>query len=830
MTRPPEVRTRADLVDALGRLRRTAARGTRRPQLSLDLIARRTGIPRSTVHSYLTGKTLPPGDALDELLTAIGVPVSDLGRWADALERIIAAEAGSAPRPARRPASTLPRVARDVFGRENDLVRLSDEVEGSASQGPLVLLTGMAGVGKTTLALAWAARNRALHPDGQVLIDLRGYSGTEPLLPAAAITRVLTALGQRPEHLPLTESALIDHYRATLDSRRMLVILDNASDAGQVEQLLVAGPGVTCVVTSRDALSSLVVAHGAARIVVSALDAASSRRWLEASTSDLDPASVNLLVRQCEGLPLALQLVAERLRIDPGHTTLASIVDHPLDALAVPGITIRDTIGWSVDRLTATDREAFATLGVIPGGRFCTEVAAVVLHGHRADTTLRRLARVGLLDEDDDWHRHDLVTALSRELFLRATAEERRATLARLRAYLLGVLRAADPHAMQLDGDPSRATPPADLDIDHAREIVRHAEDVIVGLSLEALSRGEVSFAADAIVMLSVAAEREGSPLRLIPLLVRVLQSAERSSNDDQVFRLSVRLAAVHHQQGRLTDSSLVLERALQRTPRDAPDGRWVELNARLCGNHATLGDTSESIRFLTNALADVETVPFRIATMAWMFAGVHYSTVRDYATADECFAQSSRPDADGRLTPFGYTSLLNRLGDAAYEGRLADARELLALALAQDHSRVSERLRTQTLLMWANLERVEGHHERAIEVLTDALELAERQGDIYHRIRIRIQFGRNQASLGRLVEADENYRQALFLARQHGFGHDELCGGLELADVLLRRREPGMASSLLDQLVGTLEAYGSDEDAAAMARLRERTRASGGE
>jgi hypothetical protein len=84
---PARVRTRADLARELERLRAWAARGSGRRRVSLERIAGLTGIPRSTVHSYVRGTRLPPADALDRIVQALGAAPAEQAAWAHALER-----------------------------------------------------------------------------------------------------------------------------------------------------------------------------------------------------------------------------------------------------------------------------------------------------------------------------------------------------------------------------------------------------------------------------------------------------------------------------------------------------------------------------------------------------------------------------------------------------------------------------------------------------------------------------------------------------------------------------------------------------------------------
>lgn len=86
---PTRVRNRADLARELERLRAWAARSSGRKRISLERIAGLTGIPRSTVHSYLRGTRLPPADALDAIVQALGAAPAEQSAWAHALERVV---------------------------------------------------------------------------------------------------------------------------------------------------------------------------------------------------------------------------------------------------------------------------------------------------------------------------------------------------------------------------------------------------------------------------------------------------------------------------------------------------------------------------------------------------------------------------------------------------------------------------------------------------------------------------------------------------------------------------------------------------------------------
>ncbi|MGI3198765.1 NB-ARC domain-containing protein [Streptomyces sp. GLT-R25] len=143
------------------------------------------------------------------------------------------------------------------------------------------MIGGMAGVGKTALAVHWAHQVADGFPDGQLYVDLRGFhpSGTV-MSPAEAIRSFLGALGVPAQRVPAGLDAQAALYRSLLARRRVLIVLDNARDTEHVRALLPGAPGCLVVVTSRHQLYGLVAAEGAYSLTLDVLGEDDALRFL----------------------------------------------------------------------------------------------------------------------------------------------------------------------------------------------------------------------------------------------------------------------------------------------------------------------------------------------------------------------------------------------------------------------------------------------------------------------------------------------------------------------------------------------------------------------
>jgi DNA-binding SARP family transcriptional activator len=204
----------------------------------------------------------------------------------------------------------LPAAAPHFAGRAEELATL-DKLAATGGVTAVWAVVGNAGTGKTALALHWAHRAAEDFPDGQLYIDLKGFTaGQKPVAPGDALRGFLHALGARPPHIPDSLAAQTGLYRSLLAGKRVLVVCDNAKNAAQVRPLLPGDGACPVLITSRGRLTGLAAAEGAQLVTLDALPDEDAYQLLAGRLGQdrlsAEPTAAAELVRLCEGLPLAL--------------------------------------------------------------------------------------------------------------------------------------------------------------------------------------------------------------------------------------------------------------------------------------------------------------------------------------------------------------------------------------------------------------------------------------------------------------------------------------------------------------------------------------------
>ncbi|MFI9388538.1 BTAD domain-containing putative transcriptional regulator [Kutzneria sp. NPDC052558] len=355
------------------------------------------------------------------------------------------AETAPLPGPSTRPAQLPPDLP--VFaGREAGLTRILTAAARTA--GPVVApISGMAGIGKTALAVHAARRIADRFPDGQLFLNLHGFDDVEPMSPTEALRHLLESLGQPAAQLPAGLPGLMGLYRSRLAGLRVIVVLDNALDAQQVRPLLPATPGCMAIVTSRNVLAGLLITNHTEPVRLAEMTTEESfallERHLGAARAADERAAVEDVVDVCAGLPIALASVAARAALTP-HKSLAEIAaelrsaDNGLDAFCAtdPDMDIRRLLARSYRRLDQDTARLFRRLALRPAS-FPVDAAAALadVPVSRCRQLLANLVAVCLLTESagGGFRIHDFVADFAREALHDADPPaERAAAVARV--------------------------------------------------------------------------------------------------------------------------------------------------------------------------------------------------------------------------------------------------------------------------------------------------------------------------------------------------------------------------------------------------------------
>ncbi|MCR3746842.1 ATP-binding protein [Lentzea californiensis] len=374
--------------------------------LTQEALAEKAGLSGQAVGSLERGDRRHPHRAtVLRLADALGLCADERAEFAAAAART--------PRPRRTPCAPvrqLPAAPVRFSGREAEVTALTGLVERSG----VVVVAGMAGVGKTSLALHVAHRVGELFPDGQLYLDLRAS-----LPPQDALGQLLRALG-RPDHGgTLAETAA--RFRSALAGKRVLLVLDDAATAGQIQPLLPGTAGCATVVTSRRAMDTLPQARHLRLDVLperEALDLLAAYAGPERTGAD--PEAAARVVEQCGRLPLAVHLAGARLASRPAwplaHLARRLAV-RSLDELDRDDAGIRASFAVSVDQLDPADQCAFTLFGVFEDVSLPVAARLLDVDGLAAELVLERLADLHLLQATTPgrYRMHDLVRTYARE-------------------------------------------------------------------------------------------------------------------------------------------------------------------------------------------------------------------------------------------------------------------------------------------------------------------------------------------------------------------------------------------------------------------------------
>jgi tetratricopeptide (TPR) repeat protein len=674
------------------------------------------------------------------------------------------------------------------------------------------VVEGMAGVGKTALAVHWSHRVRDRFPDGQLYVNLRGYGPQRPLRPVEALATLLPALGVPGEQVPIDLDGAAGLYRSVLAGRRVLLLLDNAHRPEQVRPLLPGTAGCLVLITARDALDGLVVRDGARRLRLGVLTRAEAvsllDRLLATERAPLPAELGEAVARRCGYLPVALRIAAANIAGQPAGGLagyLAALERDQLTALDVPGdegTALPAVFALSYTAQPPATRRAFRLLGLAPGPDITPDAAAALLDvtGEQAGSQLDRLAAAYLVIQ----HRpgryafHDLVHAYAAD---RARREERvgdrRAALVRLLEHYTqwtdAAARTLSPHTLRLpapaggSGAASFSGPAeaaAWLDRERANLVAaatyaeehgpRHpAWQLADGLRAYFLRRGHMTDWLQVARSGLAAARADGN-----------LQAEAAALNS---------LAALDWRQGRHRQALRHLSGMLDCAERAG----WLEAHAAALGSrasvHADLGELDRAAADIAAAL-DLSRRTGQRGAQAVNLANLGHlrrsqgrllAAMQHHTQALALYLETGSDS--------GRAMVLANIGDVCHGlGRLDDARRYLtaAVQLSEDVGNPAAQVDAMTRLAAVHSET--GDHQAGLDLADSAVALA---GDNHlHReqtdaLNVR---GTVLLGLGRHQEARDSHLLALQTARGAGerWSEVEALIGLARANRELHRRD----------------------------------------
>jgi len=389
---------------------------------------------------------IDPGGELRRLHERILAGDASLTAPPTAAETARTAPVQAVPVPRQLPASTRSFVGRQAeAGRLDGLVRQAAE---TAGDGTVVIsaIDGMAGVGKTALAIHAAHRLAGEFPDGQLFIDMHGYTqGHEPRPAGEALEVFLRTLGVPPQRVPPGTDERAAMFRQRLAGTRTMIVLDNAASEAQVRPLVPGSAGCLVLVTSRRRLKGLDEALVLTLDVLPRADAL--RLFLAVASPGRVPPDDPVLpeiIELCAQLPLALRIAAALLRHRPAwtpeylarllraqQTRISALSDGERDLGAIFDLSYRS--------LPDAEQLMFRCLGLIPGPDF-DAYATAALTGtdpSAAERLLEDLVDHNLVIEHvpGRYRLHDLIRLHARALADRDPVPARDAALDRLMDY-----------------------------------------------------------------------------------------------------------------------------------------------------------------------------------------------------------------------------------------------------------------------------------------------------------------------------------------------------------------------------------------------------------
>jgi tetratricopeptide (TPR) repeat protein/transcriptional regulator with XRE-family HTH domain len=748
-------------------------------------------------------------------------------------------ESGRAAVPGRRYSEVmpyqLPTAVRLFTGRREELdtlVKLPDEAGAAVGTVVISAIDGMAGIGKTALALHAAHRLAVKFPDGQLFIDLHGYTrGHRPRTPVEALDWLLRALRVPAQRIPqdLEERAAL--YRERLAGTTTLIVLDNASDEAQVRPLLPGSSGCLVLITSRRRLKGLDDAQILSLDVLPQADAITLLRTVAGpGRIPTDEPALAEIAGLCGRLPLALRIAAALLRHRPAWTLehLAGLLRRQQQRITALSDGDRDLgaiFDLSYQALTGSHRRLFRQLGLLPmpdtGAHAASALAGTGLAA--ATRLLEDLVDHNLLIEHQPgrYRLHDLIRVHARTLAGHDPADDRNAALDRLLDYYQQTSARADAliarHPRPATAGPAPA--PALPDADAAWAWLRAERPNLVAVFEHTVAQGyrERTVALDAGVATLLHVDGPWA----LALIVHATAAAAADSLGDQSGRAHAltRLGHMRALTGDFPGGACDLEQALQLYQDISDRSGQAGALTRLGEMRRTTGDVPGAARDLQEALRLYQDLMHRPgqADVLIQLGDMRRATgdmpgaARDLEQALQLYRDLDHP--------VGQADVLTRLADMrrATGDFARAARDLqVALLLYRDLGR---RLgQANVLARLGELWKLTGDHPRADRDLREALDLYQGLGHQFGQANALTFLGQARLAAGDYPGAARYLEAAVAEFRRMGTRGNQAWALNHYAAVITANGDYAHAMTLYqDALRLAREAHHSDDEALAL-------------
>jgi tetratricopeptide (TPR) repeat protein len=653
----------------------------------------------------------------------------------------------------------------------------------------ITTVDGMAGIGKTALAIHAAHRIADRYPDGQLFLDLHGYThGVAPVAPAEALDHMLRALGIPGPHIPERLDQRAGLYRSRLADQRMLIVLDNAATEPQVIPLLPGAPGCLVLITSRRRLAGLDHTHTVSLDVLPPPDAVALFRKSAGGDrlAGQPPDVVAELVERCGRLPLAIRIAAARLRSHSAWN-LSNLVQrlrdqrHRLVELEAGQRSIIAALDLSYQHLSPDQQRTYRLLGLHPGPDIDAYATGALLDSTLLDAgrMLEQLLEAHLLQEPTPgrYRLHDLTRAHAAYIATRDEAgHEHSKSLDRLIEHYRHTASLAMDVAYPYDRERRPQVPPARTpspDLSDPALAVSWLDTELPNL-LAAAKYATAHDRPQHVLQMSTVLHRHlrtrGRYHDALTLHHQALITARASGDQAAELEALVGLGWVHRLLGRYGQASAHYQ--LARELARATGNRTGELNALtgLGWVHHLQGRSEQATDDFGRALHLARDTATRTGEQEALVGLGHVHRMQGrYQQATDHY-QLARQLARATGNRGGELSALVGLGHVhRLRGRYKQATghfgQALQLARATGN-RIGE---LDALVGVGYLHRLQGRCEQSAHHFEQALRLARATGNRTGELDTLIGLGDAHRLLGRYRQANDHYQQLLDLAHESG-------------------------------------------------------------